>query len=43
LVQVGHTTWAHIPDDRIDAARHAAEQCPGEIIRIDNTDSNSDV
>jgi ferredoxin len=35
----GQTDWAQVPDDRVDAARHAAEQCPGEIIQIDNGDN----
>jgi ferredoxin len=30
----GQTDWAQVPDDRLDAARQAAEQCPGEIIQI---------
>jgi ferredoxin len=34
----GHTDWAQVPDDRINAAREAAEQCPGEIIQIDNNE-----
>jgi ferredoxin len=36
----GQIEWAQIPDDRIDAARHAAEQCPGEIIQIDTNNDD---
>ena len=32
----GQIDWAQVPDNRTDAARRAAEQCPGEIIVIDN-------
>ena len=31
----GQIEWAQVPDNRTEAAIHAAEQCPGEIIHID--------
>jgi ferredoxin len=31
----GEIEWAQVPEDRMDAALHAANQCPGEIIHIE--------